>query len=214
VLPPPLPHVGSPPLTLAALEARIATPKSPPRPAATPLRAPPAVAVAAPSPLDAPRPTSVWLSGVAPPAPDAPSATATPVTLRPPNAAPAAPAPREAPPWNEDTRRALALRVGLDPPDAVTPRAADVPVLDMPRTPPRKDRRDGKAAKGTAAQAPESAGTTDELVIADAVRLLKWGKEWHELAEAIARMAGRPAVADVRRMLRTHKTDIQKQARH
>jgi hypothetical protein len=89
----------------------------------------------------------------------------------------------------------------------------DVPVLDTPRVPPGKGRKDGKAAKGVARE-PDAYATPDELVISDAVRLLKWGKEWHELAEAIARMAGRPSVGDVRKMLRTHKPDIQKQSRH
>ncbi len=43
-------------------------------------------------------------------------------------------------------------------------------------------------------------------IIADAVRLLKWGKPWHELAELIARIAERPSAVEIRKVLRTHKT--------
>jgi hypothetical protein len=121
--------------------------------------------------------------------------------------------PPESPPWNDDTRRTVALRASFAPPaPGEIPRVTDVPVLDTPRLPPGKGRKD-KAAKDAAREADANA-TTDELVISDAVRLLKWGKEWHELAEAIARMAGRPPVGEVRKMLRTHKADIQKQSRH
>ena len=49
----------------------------------------------------------------------------------------------------------------------------------------------------------------EELVVSDAIRLLKWGKQWHELAELIARMAERPALAEVRRILRSNKQRIE-----
>ena len=49
----------------------------------------------------------------------------------------------------------------------------------------------------------------EELVVSDAIRLLKWGKQWHELAELIARMAERPALAEVRRILRSNKQWIE-----
>jgi hypothetical protein len=45
------------------------------------------------------------------------------------------------------------------------------------------------------------------------VRLLKWGRAWHELAEAIARIADRPGVVEVRKCLRTHKVEIERAAR-
>jgi len=41
------------------------------------------------------------------------------------------------------------------------------------------------------------------------VRLLKWGREWHELAPAISRIAGRPGIVEIRRLLRTHKAAIE-----
>jgi len=51
-----------------------------------------------------------------------------------------------------------------------------------------------------------------EQVAADAVRLLKWGRKWYELAELIARMADRPALPEVRRILKDNKTAIEKKA--
>lgn len=50
---------------------------------------------------------------------------------------------------------------------------------------------------------------TQQTVMADAVRLLKWGRQWHELAELIARMAERPTVTEVRRILRAKKPEIE-----
>jgi hypothetical protein len=49
---------------------------------------------------------------------------------------------------------------------------------------------------------------TEHLVIADAVRLLGWGRQWHELAEMIARLAERPAPSEIRRVLRTYREHI------
>ena len=73
------------------------------------------------------------------------------------------------------------------------------------------------ASKSVASQPPvlstpaHSNGRIQEIVVADAVRLLKWGREWHELTELIARMAERPAAAEIRRILRTHKLSIEAQ---
>ncbi len=51
-----------------------------------------------------------------------------------------------------------------------------------------------------------------EQVIADAVRLVQWGRKWFELAELIARMADRPPLPEVRRILKDYKTAIEKKA--
>jgi hypothetical protein len=48
----------------------------------------------------------------------------------------------------------------------------------------------------------------EHVVIADAVRLLGWGKQWHEIAEAIARLSERPAPSEIRRILRTYQEHI------
>ena len=49
-------------------------------------------------------------------------------------------------------------------------------------------------------------------IIGDAVRLLKWGKPWHELAELIGRIAERPPVPEIRKVLRAHKAEIESTA--
>ena len=46
-------------------------------------------------------------------------------------------------------------------------------------------------------------------VIEDAVRLLQWGRKWHELGELISRLSGRPSVGDTRRILRSHRPAIE-----
>ncbi len=51
--------------------------------------------------------------------------------------------------------------------------------------------------------------TTITAVVKDAARLISWGREWHELPEAIARIAGRPAAQQVRQILRSNKGAIE-----
>jgi len=66
--------------------------------------------------------------------------------------------------------------------------------------------------KKPAAQ-PERSGPSEEArdqVIADAARLVQWGRKWFELPELIARMADRPALPDVRRILKENKAAIEK----
>jgi hypothetical protein len=49
-------------------------------------------------------------------------------------------------------------------------------------------------------------------IIADAIRLLKWGKSWHELADLIARIAERPPATEIRKVLRANKAEIEQKA--
>jgi hypothetical protein len=51
-----------------------------------------------------------------------------------------------------------------------------------------------------------------EQVIADAARLVQWGRKWYELAELIASMADRPHLTDVRRILKDNKAVIDEKA--
>jgi hypothetical protein len=51
-----------------------------------------------------------------------------------------------------------------------------------------------------------------EQVVGDAVRLVQWGRKWYELPELIARMADRPTLPEVRRILRENKAAIDKKA--
>jgi len=50
-------------------------------------------------------------------------------------------------------------------------------------------------------------------VIADAVRMLAWGREWPAVAGLIARMADRPSEADIWSILRAHRAEILAKAR-
>lgn len=65
-------------------------------------------------------------------------------------------------------------------------------------------------ARGEPAVKPAAPLDLKGKIIADAVRLLKWGKPWHELAELIARIAERPSAAEIRKVLRSHKHEIEK----
>lgn len=98
---------------------------------------------------------------------------------------------------------------------------AAVPTRQIPSARPAAKINPGavqpaKAAARPAApaEAPKSTAPLDlkGKIIADAVRLLKWGKPWHELAELIARIAERPSAAEIRKVLRTHKGEIEKAA--
>ena len=76
--------------------------------------------------------------------------------------------------------------------------------------PPPKPARAAGAKPKAAAKAPKPVNdTTVTAVVKDAARLLSWGRDWHELPEAIARIAGRPGVAQVRQILRGNKDAIE-----
>ncbi len=52
-----------------------------------------------------------------------------------------------------------------------------------------------------------------QQVIADAIRMLEWGREWPALAGLIGRMADRPSEAEIWKILRAHRNDILAKAR-
>ena len=81
---------------------------------------------------------------------------------------------------------------------AIAKPAPKTPVKQPPKKPTAQPERAGH---------PESA---KEQVIADAARLVQWGRKWFELPELIARMADRPALPDVRRILKENKAAIEK----
>jgi len=66
--------------------------------------------------------------------------------------------------------------------------------------------------KGGARSAKSANDSTVTLVVKDAVRLMSWGREWHELPEAIARIADRPDAAQVRQILRSKRSSIEQRA--
>jgi len=64
-------------------------------------------------------------------------------------------------------------------------------------------------AKAAAKALSDAAG---QQVIADAARLVQWGRKWFELPELIARMADRPTLPEVRRILKENKSAIDEKA--
>jgi hypothetical protein len=82
--------------------------------------------------------------------------------------------------------------------------------------PPAKPARpSGKPAHKITPAPSERDGPSDVAraqVIADAARLVQWGRKWYELPELIARMADRPSLPDVRRILKENKSDIDAKA--
>lgn len=88
---------------------------------------------------------------------------------------------------------------------------AGVPLKEppAPAAQKREARRDApRPAVVKPKKAPATVTQTEHVVIADAVRLLGWGKQWHELAEMIARLAERPSPSEIRRILRTYRDQI------
>jgi hypothetical protein len=99
---------------------------------------------------------------------------------------------------------------------ARTERKAPAPAKPAAKPPARQPPRLGAAAKPApppkaAAKAAAKVAQGDlggpseaarEQVIADAARLVQWGRKWYELPELIARMAERPSLPEVRLILK------------
>ncbi len=177
-------------MTTGSITARQSAASTP-----SPAQPRPAVATAVPAP---PPPAAAVVRAPAPTPVPAPGKASTPT----PAAAPAVP---------------VAAIPTLHPKPAEEPDRT----REMPRLRPARQRHQHvnktveprrlhiKAAPAIKAQPAD--GQQDEVVIADAVRLLKWGRQWHEIAELIARMAERPSIGEVRKILRSHKPAIEQQ---
>ncbi len=135
-----------------------------------------------------------------------------PIKTPPRSAAPASPPvrpPSQVVPQSKPSLRTLdpeATREMPKPPIQQRPTAS----APAPKPEPKKSAAPPKSSAKTAST------PTNEIeftVIADAIRLLGWGRTWHELAELIARMADRPPIADVRKVLRAHRAAIEKAAK-
>ena len=112
---------------------------------------------------------------------------------------------------------------------ARTERKAPAPAKPAPKAvnrQPLKPANAGKSAPQRPAGKPESkTGSnlpaerntpTDAAraqVMADAERLVQWGRKWYELPELIARMADRPSLPEVRRILKENKSAIESKTR-
>jgi hypothetical protein len=80
------------------------------------------------------------------------------------------------------------------------------------RPPPTKAAPAVKAAGKSGAKGGAGSDDARAQVIADAARLVQWGRKWYELPELIARMADRPPLAEVRRILKENKSAIDEKA--
>jgi hypothetical protein len=69
------------------------------------------------------------------------------------------------------------------------------------------------AAPVAAPAAASVSGAMAQQVITDAIRMLAWGREWPAVAGLIARMADRPAEAEIWKILRAHRAEIMSKAR-
>lgn len=101
-----------------------------------------------------------------------------------------------------------------DEPTREMPRLKMPPAKPAPAAGPKHTKSEAKKPHAGAASksgpAPVAMTPTMQTkIVADAVRLLKWGKQWHELAELIARIAERPPATEIRKVLRNHKADIE-----
>ncbi len=134
--------------------------------------------------------------------PDEPQAGAEPA---PAIEAPALATPPTRPGGDDTTREMPRLRAARTPASAKQSKIGASPA----KASPRQATRPTAAAKTPVR--PDTAPAVDlkTKVIADAVRLMNWGKPWHELAELIARIAERPPAGEIRKILRAHKTDIE-----
>ena len=91
----------------------------------------------------------------------------------------------------------------LPPPRAApSPPPVEVPAPSPAPSPPPEEPE-------VTAEAPVD---EDEDIVRDAIRLLGWGREWHELPTAISRMAGRPKVTRVRQVLKARRAEIERRA--
>jgi hypothetical protein len=109
----------------------------------------------------------------------------------------------------EQQRPIESLQVHEEPPAP----APSPPAREHAATPAAHPRRPAPASAAEQEPVPEAgAKDHDEDVVRDAVRLLSWGREWHELPAAIARMAGRPKSARIKQILKAHRETIERQA--
>jgi hypothetical protein len=84
------------------------------------------------------------------------------------------------------------------------------PAPPRPAPPQPAPRSAGPAVPPLPTPPPPAPEIAQQQVIADAKRLLQWGRRWFELAELIARIADRPPVREVTRILNENRSHIEK----
>lgn len=95
------------------------------------------------------------------------------------------------------------------PPETAAAVAKQAPARTRARSAVQPASGEAAAQPGKPAKPDKAAAT----VIADAARLLSWGREWPHLAGLIARLADRPPEKEVSSILRTHRAAIEARAR-
>lgn len=90
------------------------------------------------------------------------------------------------------------------------PSARPAPKINPAAVQPAKPAARRPAPAPAAPPKPAAPLDMNGKIVADAVRLLKWGKSWHELPELIERIGERPPAAEIRKVLRTNKAEIEK----
>jgi hypothetical protein len=155
-----------------------------------------------PKPVASPPPSSEPAARrAAPPTPAAATTASTGRTERSPPPRAAATKSR-----SSETRSSGARNAPRATPQSRSARRTETPASE--RTPERKSPAPAPA-KGKAGGHDPATRT----VIADAVRLLNWGRHWPQLASLISRLADRPAEPEVWTILRAHRAEIEAQAK-
>jgi len=193
--------------------AQTPTPVAPPVQTAPPQRSPP------PPPPASPRPAPI-----APAPPPASSHVVRVVAVAPKRSAPVIDATTVVKATDSGEQRALKASIEATremPRPVVKPADRDDTVeTERARPDTRKvTRREAKSRPETRAHSERAGGAKDTsgkdmaaVVVADAVRLIVWGRQWHELVELIGRFAERPSATEIRRILREHRASIEKTA--
>ncbi len=127
-------------------------------------------------------------------------------------------APHRTRPAGDDTTREMPrLKASAAPAKAATstkPQVAPRPEIKAPSRASASAPAPSAQTKGSGKPSGSPpAGDLRGKIIADAVRLIKWGKSWHELAELIERIADRPSAAEIRKVLRANRAEIEEKAR-
>jgi len=125
----------------------------------------------------------------------------------------------ESPPPARTRAEARPEAAAVDPtieqtaPHRTRPATAPARTAERTRAAPRATRKPAAAPPAKASAPPANLDKVTALVVADAVRMLNWGREWPQIAGLFARLADRPSEQDVWKILRSHRVAIEAQAR-
>jgi hypothetical protein len=194
-------------------------PAQPPAPVAPPIQTAPPPKSPPPPPAAAPRPVPVAPA----PQPAAPHIVRV-VAVAPKRSAPVIDETTVVKATDSGEQRALKASIEATremPRPAVKPPDPD-DTVEAERAKPdtrKVARREAKSRSEPRAHSERAGGAKDTsakdmaaIVVADAVRLIVWGRQWHELVELIGRFAERPSATEIRRILRENRASIEKTA--